>query len=111
MALQSHHSVILKMNQKYRNLTFFILLAILFVTSCKAPVPLEEINYMYGIETDQTYEDGPVPDEYKIRPNDQLYIKVISDDPLNAAFLNLTGAQTVNFQFRRRDGINYLSGG
>ncbi|HSO88997.1 MAG TPA: polysaccharide biosynthesis/export family protein [Draconibacterium sp.] len=80
----------------YRNMIPFLLLAIMFGSSCKAPTPLEEINYMYGINTNKTYLHGPVPDEYKIRPNDQLYIKVISDDPLNSAFLNLTGAQTAN---------------
>ncbi len=75
---------------------YLFCLAIIFVSSCKAPTPLEEINYMYGINTNQTYANGPVPDDYKIRPNDQLYIKVISDDPLNSAFLNLTGVQTAN---------------
>ncbi|MDD3853891.1 MAG: hypothetical protein PHD40_09610, partial [Syntrophomonadaceae bacterium] len=45
---------------------------------------------MNGIEPDLTYPNGPVPDEYRIRPNDQLFIQVISDDPLNEAFLNLT---------------------
>jgi polysaccharide export outer membrane protein len=51
---------------------------------------------MYGIQVNKTYPNGPVPDDYKIRPNDQLFIKAISDDPLNAAFLNLTGEQTAN---------------
>jgi polysaccharide export outer membrane protein len=82
------------MNHRSLNSGFFFLLILFIVSSCKAPVPLEEINYMYGIETGQTYADGPKPEDYKIRPNDQLYIKVISDDPLNSAFLNLTGMQT-----------------
>lgn len=73
-----------------------LLLAVLLASSCKAPTPLEEINYMYGIQANKTYLNGPVPDEYKIRPNDQLYIHVISDDPLNTAFLNLAGVQTTN---------------
>jgi polysaccharide export outer membrane protein len=49
---------------------------------------------MYGIDTGQTYSNGSVPDDYKIRPDDQLYIKVISDTPLNSTFLNLSGTQS-----------------
>ncbi|MBK6282675.1 MAG: polysaccharide biosynthesis/export family protein [Draconibacterium sp.] len=49
---------------------------------------------MVGINPGETYANGPVPEEYRIRSNDQLYIQVISDDPLNAAFLNLTNVQT-----------------
>lgn len=82
------------MNYFNRIFNAFILLIILFATSCKSTTPLEEITYMHGISTDRTYLDGPVPDSYKIRPNDQLYINVISDDPLNSAFLNLTGVQS-----------------
>jgi polysaccharide export outer membrane protein len=64
---------------------------------------------MYGIETNQAYEDGPDPDDYKIRPNDQLYIKVISDDPLNSAFLNLTGTQaTMSTSGESMELITYL---
>ncbi|MCD6354505.1 MAG: polysaccharide biosynthesis/export family protein, partial [Prolixibacteraceae bacterium] len=43
--------------------------------------------------TKLTYTNGPLPEEYHIRPNDQLFIQVISDDPLNAAFLNLMSTQ------------------
>lgn len=85
---------ILKMNYINRIFGAFVLLVIFFATGCKTTTPLEEINYMYGIGTDQTYLNGPVPDDYKIRPDDQLYIKVISDDPLNSAFLNLSGTQS-----------------
>jgi polysaccharide biosynthesis/export protein len=48
---------------------------------------------MNGIDAGLTYPNGPVPEEYRIRPGDQLFIQVISDDPLNAAFLNLTNTQ------------------
>ena len=46
------------------------------------------MTYMYGVK-DSIYPDGPIPDDYKIRVNDQLFIQVIADDPENAAFLNL----------------------
>lgn len=64
---------------------------VLLLASCSTP--LHEVTYLNNIQTDQTYNNGPEPDEYKIRPNDQLFIQVISDDPLNAAFLNLTNTQ------------------
>lgn len=81
---------------KHTNLLFdaFVILIILSATSCKTTTPLKEINYMYGIDAGKTYSNGPIPDDYKIRPDDQLYIKVISDDPSNSAFLNLSGTQS-----------------
>ncbi|MFW5752189.1 MAG: polysaccharide biosynthesis/export family protein [bacterium] len=74
---------------KIKLLTVFVIL--LIFTSCSTP--LQELIYLNEIETGKTFENGPMPDEYKIRPNDQLFIQVISDDPLNAAFLNLINTQ------------------
>jgi polysaccharide export outer membrane protein len=68
-----------------------LVILLLFFTSCSTP--LQELIYLNGIEPDRTYPSGPLPDEYRIRPNDQLFIQVISDDPLNAAFLNLIDTQ------------------
>lgn len=68
-------------------------LLILLATSCSTP--LTELIYLNGIEPGTTYSNGPLPNTYQIRSNDQLFIQVISDDPLNAAFLNLTGTQGV----------------
>lgn len=62
-----------------------------FISSCSTP--LHEVTYLNGINTGQTYVHGPAPEEYKIKPNDQLFIQVISDDPMNAAFLNLVNTQ------------------
>jgi polysaccharide export outer membrane protein len=73
-----------------------LLLAMLFVVSCNPPTTLDKVTYLYGINPGETYATGQVPDEYSIRPNDQLYIQVISDDPVNAAFLNLTSVQNVS---------------
>ena len=63
-----------------------ISLFILIIASCSRP--LKDTTYMYSI-TDNVYPNGPVPDDYEIRVNDQLYIQVIADDPQNATFLNL----------------------
>ena len=68
------------------NYILFISLFILIIASCSRP--LEEMTYMYGVKN-SIYPDGPIPDDYKIRVNDQLFIQVIADNPENAAFLNL----------------------
>lgn len=69
-----------------------IFLMLLFgVVSCTTP--LREITYMHGLETERIYPDGPMPDTYRIRPSDMLYITVIGDDPANTAFLNLVQTQ------------------
>ena len=64
----------------------------IFASSCSTP--LKELIYLNGIESGVTYPNGPVPEEYRIRLNDQLFIQVITDDPRNAAFLNLTNTQS-----------------
>ena len=64
----------------------FLLVIIHVMASCSRP--LQETTYMYGI-TDNVYPEGPMPEDYEIRVNDQLYIQVIADDPQNAVFLNL----------------------
>ncbi|SHE98657.1 polysaccharide export outer membrane protein [Mariniphaga anaerophila] len=72
-------------------LSFIIVILFAVVTSCSTP--LNELTYLNGIDPGLTYSNGPIPEEYRIRSNDQLFIQVISDDPLNAAFLNLTNTQ------------------
>ena len=69
------------------------ILLLLAVVAASCSTPLREVTYLNGIKTNLTYINGPVPDEYRIRPNDQLFIQVISDDPTNAAFLNLINTQ------------------
>ena len=72
---------------------FYRLFAVLLITAISCSTPLREVTYLNGIETGR-YEDPPLPDEYRIRPNDHLYIRVIGADPDNVAFLNLIGSQT-----------------
>ncbi|MCB2208712.1 MAG: polysaccharide biosynthesis/export family protein [Bacteroidetes bacterium] len=67
--------------------SYFLLLLLVIFSACSRP--LQETTYMYNIQADSIYPDGPVPDEYEVRVNDQLYIQVISDDKENAVFLNL----------------------
>jgi len=74
-----------------RKMKPFLVFFLLVFASCSTP--LNELTYLNGIQTDKTYNNGPLPAEYRIKPNDQLFIQVISDDPTNAAFLNLTSTQ------------------
>jgi polysaccharide export outer membrane protein len=72
---------------RHQTVYIITIVALGLMSSCSTP--LRELTYLNGIESNQTYPNGPVPDEYRIRPNDQLFIQVISDDPSNAVFLNL----------------------
>ena len=74
---------------------FLIIIALLLLSSCSTP--LQELIYLNGIETGKTYENGPLPEEYRIRPSDQLFIQVISDNPANVAFLNLLDRTSGSF--------------
>ena len=62
-----------------------------FLPSCTTP--LNELTYLHYLPTDKVYPHTPLPDTYRIRPNDHLYIQVIGDEPMNTAFLNLFGGQ------------------
>lgn len=71
----------------------FILVISLMIVASSCSTPLRKVTYLHDVKTNHVYDNGPQPEVYRIRPNDQLFIQVISDDPLNAAFLNLTGIQ------------------
>src|SRR5690554_2840194 len=85
---------------------FLILIAILVVASCSTP--LKKVTYMHGINPEELYEHAPIPDDYRIRPNDHLYIRIIGVDPNNVAFLNLIGAQTTSISPGSLELITYL---
>ncbi len=85
-----------------------IFLSIMLLTfSCSTP--LKEVTYFNGIKTGTTFKNGPLPDTYIIRPNDQLFIQVISDDPQNAAFLNLTGSQNLTSGTNSSNGMEIIT--
>ncbi|MBN2262494.1 MAG: polysaccharide biosynthesis/export family protein, partial [Prolixibacteraceae bacterium] len=72
----------------------YLLLSFIALCFASCSTPIKDVTYMYGIQTGTVYENNPIPSEYKIKTNDQLFIQVISDDPLNAAFLNITNTQS-----------------
>lgn len=88
--------------------TLWLLIPMLsFAVSCSTP--LKEVTYLNGIETNKSFEDGPLPETYRVRPNDQLYIQVISDDPMNAAFLNLMNTQGSSSAFSSSSGLEIIT--
>jgi polysaccharide export outer membrane protein len=92
-----------------RRLYPFLALLILLAASCTTP--LKEVTYLNGINSGKDYPNGPVPDEYTIRANDQLFIQVISDNPLDVAFLNLnnaSGASSMGSSTNSMELITYL---
>lgn len=75
---------------KQTNLLALVFMIISFMQSISScTTPLQEITYMHNIQTGTAFPGGPMPDVYKIRSNDLLYIHVIGDDPESVAFLNL----------------------
>lgn len=88
------------------NKGFFFPILILFAAACSTP--LREVTYMHGIDTGQIYEHAPIPADYRIRPNDHLYIRIIGVDPENVAFLNLIGSQTSSVSGGSLELITYL---
>ncbi len=81
------------LTSSYRLYKIFGLSIIIVLIFSSCSTPLNELTYLNNIQPGLTYTNGPLPETYRIRPNDQLFIQVISDDPLNAAFLNLTNTQ------------------
>ncbi len=83
-----------------------LVFTLLLLGSCSTP--LQELTYMYNVETGKTYRKDNFPDIYRIRPNDQLFIQVISDDPMNVAFLNLISPDRVSFSGSNMELVTYL---
>jgi polysaccharide biosynthesis/export protein len=89
-----------------RKCIYLFLLLIFTAFSCSTP--LRDVTYMHGIEPGRMYEHAPIPDDYRIRPNDHLYIRIIGVDPENVAFLNLIGSQTGSVGGTNLEIITYL---
>ena len=62
----------------------------LLLASCGSP--LKQMTYLHNARLDEYYTRMPLPDPYRIRPNDQLYISVVSDDRLKTDFLNIASS-------------------
>lgn len=85
---------------------------------CMALLPgcvtqVKNLAYLHEPETDSLYVNGPTPGEYRIKPNDNLYIRVIGEDELMTAFLNITsqgGAGNMGYGYGQNmmDFITYI---
>lgn len=69
--------------EKYLKLTITVFISVVFLlSSC---IPLK--NYVYlQTESEQQNFESRLPDTYRIQPNDNLYIQVISNDELSMYF-------------------------
>jgi polysaccharide biosynthesis/export protein len=88
----------------YRML-FFAGAAGFLLPSCTTP--LNELTYLHYLPTGKVYPHTPLPDTYRIRPNDHLYIQVIGDEPMNTAFLNLFGGQMTGGSMQNLELLTY----
>ena len=96
-------------NHTFRRNYLSGLLIILVLMTFSCSTPIQEVTYLNGITTDKTYPNGPLPNTYLIRPGDQLFIQVISDDPLNVAFLNLTSSQGTTSAGSTSNGMELIT--
>ncbi len=72
---------------KHKYYSFFVLIIILLAfSSC---TPLKEFVYFQGIENgnDSTF---PSPQPYRIQPNDNLYIQVLTSDEVTGKYFNIS---------------------
>lgn len=58
--------------------------------SCTSP--LKNLTYMHDVRINWLYPNVPLPESYKIRPNDYLFINVIGEDKESTDFLNISGS-------------------
>lgn len=67
---------------------------------------LEDLAYFHSIENETTFDDTSDSHNYLIRPNDNLYIRIIGDDPQAIAYLNLGG---IDRNFTTESSIELVS--
>src|SRR5690554_6777949 len=84
------------------------LFILLLIVTASCSTPLKDVTYLYDIEPGRMYDHAPIPDDYRVRPNDLLYIQIIGVDAENVAFLNLIGSQTSSFGSGNLELITYL---
>lgn len=68
---------------------------------------VKDLAYLHNPEM-EVYRGGPEPGEYRVRSNDNLYIRVIGEDELMTAFLNITGQGSGMSSGYGSSGQNYL---
>ncbi len=94
------------MNTPGRILKWAGLAVVLLFASCSSP--LKQMTYLYDAEINKTYPRVPLPEAYRIRPNDQLYISVLSDDKLKTDFLNISSTVGLGGGSSGMDLLTYL---
>jgi len=73
-------------------LKLILLMSVLFLAISSCTTSKRKLTYVHKIETGKVHPNNLTPETYLIKPNDNLYIVIMGDDPLNTAFLNLTTA-------------------
>lgn len=89
-------------------ITFLYLLAGMAMLLASCGSPLKQMTYMHDARLDEYYTRVPLPDPYRIKPNDQLYISVVSDDRQKTDFLNLATSTAVGGVGAGMDLLTYL---
>jgi len=80
----------LKKIQFSDGLKLFMMISVLILAFSSCTTPKRKLIYVNKIETGMVHPNDLNPETYLISPNDNLYIVIMGDDPMNTAFLNLT---------------------
>jgi polysaccharide biosynthesis/export protein len=81
------------LRKMFRYRIFAVFCVLLFLSS-SCGSPLKQLTYMHDAKIDYNYPRVPLPEPYRIRPNDQLFINVLGEDKLNTDFLNISSTNT-----------------
>ena len=74
---------------------FLVVILLLLVVASSCSGPLKKLTYMYDIQPDKIYPAVPLPESYRIRPNDLLYIQVTGEEKEYTEFLNASAPSGV----------------
>jgi polysaccharide biosynthesis/export protein len=77
-------------NGKVMKMSNILIFLIVLYSGYSCSGPLKKLTYMHDVELNMTYPEVPLPESYRIRPNDLLYIQVNGEDKEFTEFLNIS---------------------
>jgi polysaccharide export outer membrane protein len=88
--------------------TKLLIIIFIIITGSSCTVPLSKLTYIQGVQPGTLYKRGSSPGDYKVRPNDLLYIQVNGQDAPSTDFLNLAGSSASSVGSYTLDLITYV---
>jgi polysaccharide biosynthesis/export protein len=66
----------------------FLVIALFGMALFSCSGPLKNLTYMHNVKLNEIYPVMDLPESYRVKPNDQLYINVIGENSEETEFLN-----------------------